>query len=343
MNCRKADKKWWLERLPSGGDSIFGVSSAVIGESSALSRRLSVELLDVPSSWASSVSNILQESSREECRNSRTVICGAKGVGKSTCVRHTVNRLLSKTDAVAVIDCDLGQPEFTVPGLLSLHIISKPILSPTHMHLNEPVLSYFIGDLTSKNEPELFSKALSALVATYNQLQQDLLEERTRSRVRAECDINSFSLLDVKKEILTMVPLPLVVNTDGSVRYMGAEVLSAVMELVKPTHVLHISSEKDRDLPAVVSLRNVHSKAVTAHISGSGDNSRVTHLNNHHKSNSSDNNSGPKLYQDNFSSSTSPPSICNVLTLDPGRLRASKIASVDLRTLRSGACLDLLN
>ena len=337
MNGRKADKKWWLERLNPGSDSIFGVCSAVIGESSAVSRRLSVELLDVPPSWASSVTSLLQESSREECRNSRTVICGAKGVGKSTCVRHTVNQLLSKTDAVAVIDCDLGQPEFTVPGLLSLHIISKPILSPTHMHLNEPVLSYFIGDLTSKNEPELFSKALSALVAKYNQLQHDLLEERTRSRVRAECDINSFSLLDVKKEVITMVPLPLVVNTDGSVRYMGAEVLSAVMELVMPTHVLHISSEKDRDLPAVVNLRDLPSKAATTHIFGSGDSTRVTNMNNDYKSNcssSSNDNSSIKLHQNNFSSSTSPPSICHVLTLDPGRLRASKIASVDLRTLR---------
>lgn len=330
-----------MERLPPGSDSVFGVVSAVIGDSCAVSKRLSVELLDLPSSWATSVTDILKESSKEECRHSRTVICGAKGVGKSTCVRHTVNQLLSRTDAVAVIDCDLGQPEFTVPGLLSLHIISKPILSPTHMHLHEPILSYFIGDLTSKNEPELFSTALSALVAKYSQLQHNLLEERMQSRVRAECEINSFSLLDNKKEIMEMVPLPLVVNTDGSVRYMGAEVLSAVMELVDPTHVLHISSEKDRDLPAVVVLRDVPCKAPFTPSSSDGGSCNnsfsgalVTDIN--------DRNSDIKIIGNiqhrsdilSSSPSSSSSSTCRVFTLEPGRLRASKIHSVDLRTLR---------
>jgi polynucleotide 5'-kinase involved in rRNA processing len=38
--------------------------------------------------------------------------------------------------------------------------------------------------------------------------------------------------------------LPLLVNTDGFVRYMGAEVLQSVLEIVQPNNVLYIRSVK---------------------------------------------------------------------------------------------------
>lgn len=81
--------------------------------------------------------------------------------------------MISKTPFVAIIDCDVGQPEFTPSGLVSLHIISKqfqqqstqlehtfqvPLLSPPHLHLHQPQLSYFLSDITIKNLPELFEK-----------------------------------------------------------------------------------------------------------------------------------------------------------------------------------------
>ena len=351
--------RWWMEKLTVGSEDIFGVVSAVIGDCVAVSRRLSIELLEEPSSWASSVRNILHDSSLEECSYSRTVICGAKGVGKSTCVRYMVNKLLSKTDYVAVIDCDLGQPEFTVPGLLSLHIISNPILSPTHMHLSQPILSYFIGDITTKNEPEFFAKTLSALVSKYKKIQQEYLEIRTQNQIQIENEKNSFSALEKKKIIMKMVPLPLVVNTDGNVRYMGAEILSAIMELVRPSHVLHISSEKDRDLPAIVTLRsarsgggggstydddtcnnnssnNNNSNNNNGNSNSCNSNNNSNNYSNNKKNNSSKNDSNDTTtINNNTSNIHSNNNIsCKVFTLEPGRLKASKIASVDLRTLR---------
>ena len=316
-------KCWWTDVRSPGKENIFGVVSAIIGEPYDVSRKTDIELLEYLPSWISSIDDMITDSCLPNCVASRTVICGAKGVGKSTCLRYTVNRLLSMTEAVAVIDCDLGQPEFTVPGMLSLHLITGPILSPTHMHLSEPLSSYFIGDLTSRNEPEHFARALCALVEKYTKLQEKLLKEELKKRKENSVSGNTFSLLSDKKMKMKMTPLPLVVNTDGSVRYMGAEVLIAVIKLVNPTHVLHISSEKDRDLPALDSIRgpsvDCSSQQVDITVSNNSKKATLT---------SSD---SAYLSSDRVSRG---PTGCRLFTLDPGRLRPSKIHSVDLRYLR---------
>lgn len=335
-------KHWWTDVRTCGVDDVFGITSAVVGDQYNVSRLASVELLDYSSCWMDSISEILNESSFQGCKGSRSVICGAKGVGKSTCLRYAVNRLLSATDAVAVIDCDLGQPEFTTPGLLSLHIVSSPILSPTHMHLREPLLSYFVGDITSKNEPEQFAHALQALMAKYTELQEDLVRKQIRLTKSNESDANSFAMLRDRKFTPKMIPLPLVVNTDGNVRFMGAEILTAVMELVKPTHVLHVSSEKDRDLPAVDRLKGID-------IDDNGRNTNASGHTHYHNPDSNSNHAISSTQHDDSSSSskrrrndsssvadreTDRPLGCRVFTLAPGRSRPSKIASADLRTLR---------
>mmetsp|Transcript_1689 Transcript_1689/g.1839 ORF Transcript_1689/g.1839 Transcript_1689/m.1839 type:complete len:916 (-) Transcript_1689:12-2759(-) len=323
----------WKKVLRSdNSDDIFGVVSAVVGEARSVSEKIVVDLLDISPTWITSVDKIIKDSSRLNCENSRTVICGAKGVGKSTCVRYTVNKLLSKTGAVAMIDCDLGQPECTVSGLLSLHIITEPILSPTHLHLKDPILSYFIGDITSKNEPDLFAKALYSIVEKYNQLQLESLEILNQSTQENNSTKNFFSSLSESTVIEEMVPLPLVVNTDGSVRYMGAEVLSAVMELIKPTYVMHISSEKDKDLPAIVKLRDVDINT-DKNMNIIDNNTGIERNNNNtDKNNCSNGNKIKSINDSNKINITT--NACEVFTLEPGRLKPSKIHSVDLRTLR---------
>ena len=344
ISCRNPQSgHWWSDVRTCGVDDVFSVTSAVVGDQYNLSRLASIELLDYSSCWIDSISGIIEESSVQGCRGSRSVLCGAKGVGKSTCLRFTVNRLLSTTDAVAVIDCDLGQPEFTAPGLLSLHIITGPILSPTHMHLKEPLLSYFIGDITSKNEPEQFSNALRALMARYTEMQSDLLSKDIQLTKRNLSDANSFAMLSDRKFKPKMVPLPLVVNTDGNVRFMGAEILTAVMEIVRPTHVLHISTEKDRDLPAVERLKGVNT-ATTSFSAHNGHSDQYDLDSNHAntymqqtRTSSSNSNINKRKVNNNSSSDdcqTEGISGCRVFTLAPGRTRPSKIASADLRTLR---------
>jgi polynucleotide 5'-hydroxyl-kinase GRC3/NOL9 len=53
------------------------------------------------------------------------VIRGPKNCGKTTFSRYLVNLLLTKWKKVAYFDIDVGQPEFTPPGLISLTNLHK--------------------------------------------------------------------------------------------------------------------------------------------------------------------------------------------------------------------------
>lgn len=70
---------------------------------------------------------------------SRTVVCGGKGLGKSTFLRYYVNKLLAN-GPVLVIDLDPGQAEFTVAGHVSATVVTKPLLGPSYTHLSTPDL-----------------------------------------------------------------------------------------------------------------------------------------------------------------------------------------------------------
>ncbi len=54
---------------------------------------------------------------------------------------------------MALLDCDVGQPEVGPPGLVSLHITDAPLLSPPHLnHLRNkpPDAAYFVGSTSPK-------------------------------------------------------------------------------------------------------------------------------------------------------------------------------------------------
>ncbi|KAI3711154.1 hypothetical protein L2E82_41031 [Cichorium intybus] len=52
-------------------------------------------------------------------------ICGPKNSGKSTFSHHLIHILLHRHKKVAYLDTDVGQPEFTPPGCLSLAVLDK--------------------------------------------------------------------------------------------------------------------------------------------------------------------------------------------------------------------------
>ena len=88
------------------------------------------------------------------------LVTGAKAVGKSTFCRALVNALLSRgvaaddsalidkvsarrprrCGAVAFLDLDVGQPELGPPGVVSLHVVTSPLLGPPHTHQQHPVM-----------------------------------------------------------------------------------------------------------------------------------------------------------------------------------------------------------
>ena len=80
--------------------------------------------------WAPVINAIVQQN-----RTPTTVVCGPKGAGKSTFARYLVNATLPHTSVVAYLDTDVGQPEFTPSGMVSLHLLTQPILGPAHTHM----------------------------------------------------------------------------------------------------------------------------------------------------------------------------------------------------------------
>ncbi|XP_060525847.1 polynucleotide 5'-hydroxyl-kinase NOL9 [Cylas formicarius] len=66
--------------------------------------------------------------------STRLAICGGKGVGKSTLLRYTVNKLLKRFPKVKVIDLDPGQSEFFMPGTVSVATVSDYLLGPNYTH-----------------------------------------------------------------------------------------------------------------------------------------------------------------------------------------------------------------
>lgn len=70
--------------------------------------------------------------------DSKVILCGGKGVGKSTLLRYLINNLLVRFEAVKVIDLDPGQPEFTVPGCVSMCVVHKPVFGPSFTHMLKP-------------------------------------------------------------------------------------------------------------------------------------------------------------------------------------------------------------
>ncbi|KAJ3212877.1 Polynucleotide 5'-hydroxyl-kinase nol9 [Entophlyctis luteolus] len=138
------------------------------------------------------------------------VICviGSKGLGKSTMCRFLVNQLLAKYNSVAFLDCDLGQPELTPTGQVSIHVLEDPLLGPAFTNFKHPLFSCFVGATTPKNDPDFYSACVLQLWDVY------------KTRISQK--------------------IPLVINTDGWVRGMGFDLLLYALKQIRPTHVVQL-------------------------------------------------------------------------------------------------------
>ncbi|GLI68858.1 hypothetical protein VaNZ11_013403 [Volvox africanus] len=144
-------------------------------------------------------------------------VLGAKGMGKSSLARLVANRLLDECPTVAFLDTDVGQPEFTPPGLLSLHLMQpgSPVVGPPHAHSRQPWASRFVGDVSSEHDPQLYLIAVQALYASYWNWAQGLVAGGAAWP-------------------------PLVVNTHGWVKGLGFDLLTQLLRVTAPTHIIQI-------------------------------------------------------------------------------------------------------
>ncbi|KAL3316168.1 Polynucleotide 5'-hydroxyl-kinase nol9 [Cichlidogyrus casuarinus] len=150
-------------------------------------------------------------------------LVGPKNSGKSSSARYYVNRLLSSgTPVVAFIDFDVGQPEFTCPGMLSLHLISGFLLSPPFHNVIKPhdhikcLQRVFFGGITPTDNPDYYLKCMQSIFAAYQELPQ---------------------------------PRPtLVVNTMGWTQGLGLTLLIEQLFMIKPDQVVQLELGK-QNLP----------------------------------------------------------------------------------------------
>ncbi|TMW68438.1 hypothetical protein Poli38472_005906 [Pythium oligandrum] len=180
--------------------------------------------------WSSTVQRVEQSLLGADSPQ-RIVVCGGKDVGKSTFCRYLVNRLLSYYDVVAFIDTDLGQPELTPPGVVSMHALTAPLLGPGFTHMRAPLRSFFCGGTNPGTNPLYYIKAVKSLLRLYGRKWGDQSVKGTARR--------SF--------------VPLVINTDGWVKSMGHDLLCSVIQDASPSHVVQLLSttkSKQFDVPS---------------------------------------------------------------------------------------------
>ncbi|KAG2955447.1 hypothetical protein PC110_g989 [Phytophthora cactorum] len=187
----------------------------------------SFKTLNFTEPWQATVDR-LQASLAEE-NPQKIVVCGGKGVGKSTFCRYLVNRLLSKFGTVAFLDTDLGQSELTPSGLVALHALTTPLLGPGFSHMKHPIRSFFCGNTNPGNDPLYYMKAVKSLLRLY--------EVKWGSQATGSSQTAC---------------VPLVINTDGWIKSMGHDLLCNVIQETNPDHVVQLvaaTKNKQFDVP----------------------------------------------------------------------------------------------
>ncbi|KAI7755958.1 hypothetical protein M8C21_025008 [Ambrosia artemisiifolia] len=180
----------------------------------------------IPDDWSQATHTIISSSSSSSGGGNGShpltaFICGPKNSGKSTFSRHLLHQLLRMHKRVAYLDSDVGQPEFTPPGCLSLTILDSQNIDTKV----QPERCFFFGDISSKRDPEIYLTYLFALYDHYCKQYRQFSTTASPS--------NS--------------GVPLIVNTAG----IGYDVLVDMLKHIAPSHVVNIRiSAKTKNLPS---------------------------------------------------------------------------------------------
>uniref|UniRef100_A0ACD5VVI2 Uncharacterized protein n=1 Tax=Avena sativa TaxID=4498 RepID=A0ACD5VVI2_AVESA len=167
----------------------------------------------VPPDWSSATTSISSELSPPV-----VLVCGPANSGKSTFSRLLLNSLLPRYGRVGYLDTDVGQPEFSPPGCLSIHVVDETIADPRYPVLREAERCYFYGDVSSKRDPQTYLNSVF-LLYTY-------FVEKYR------CPGSQV--------------LPLIVNTPGWVKGTGFDMLVEMLRYICPTIVVQIRTRMQR-------------------------------------------------------------------------------------------------
>lgn len=147
---------------------------------------------------------------------SRIMVIGGKGVGKSTLVRHLINRNLPKNPRILLIDLDIGQPELFTPQTVSATCLNEPILGPGYMKHCIPDQAFLFGDINVVLSPIKYIKCVLRLIR--------------HCQNKAEYQ-----------------NIPWIVNTMGYNRGFGLELTVAALKALEPTDLIQINGHRSAD------------------------------------------------------------------------------------------------
>ncbi|KAI0829227.1 hypothetical protein BC628DRAFT_1359721 [Trametes gibbosa] len=150
------------------------------------------------------------------------LVKGPKNAGKSTFARLLLNKLLSRYRHVAYLECDIGQSEFTPGGMVSLNVVEQPIFGPPFSHPSIPLAAHFVGATSPRTSPSHYLDSIQALMQHYAlDVQNATLDEDNVDN--KDTRINSI--------------IPLVINTMGWTKGLGANLAQKVEEIVEPSDI----------------------------------------------------------------------------------------------------------
>jgi polynucleotide 5'-hydroxyl-kinase GRC3/NOL9 len=141
------------------------------------------------------------------------LVCGQKGNGKSTFCQFLGNSYIRRRN-VMYLETDPGQPSFSPPGLVSLHSIDRPNLSPPFVRsgMSDLVRSHHIGNISPRDNPRHYINCIA-----------DLLSHDPRTT-------------------------PTIINTPGWTKGTGFELLTSLIEISKPNFIVVLAPEGNDSL-----------------------------------------------------------------------------------------------
>ncbi|KAL1495969.1 hypothetical protein AB1Y20_014610 [Prymnesium parvum] len=169
----------------------------------------------LPAEWEAAADALAAEAAAPA-----VLLCGARNQGKSSFARFLLNRLLHERGGeVAFLECDVGQPEFSPPGMAALHLIAQPVLGGPTQHMLPLWKGRFVGAVAPNIEPEVYVKSVLQLLEEY-------------------------------REGWGAAPRPpLLINTCGWVSGLGLQMLADIVAAASPTHLVVLDKS-----PAMPSL-----------------------------------------------------------------------------------------
>ncbi|KAG9050874.1 Polynucleotide 5'-hydroxyl-kinase grc3 [Tulasnella sp. UAMH 9824] len=182
---------------------------------------------------------------RLEIPHTVALVRGPKRSGKSTFTRTMTNSMLARYEQVAYLDCDIGQPEFGPPGTVGLYIIEVPNFGLPFTHPRRPLAAHYIGSTSPRSNPSHYISAIASLLQVFRvevQAGSAPPSGHVDHQESSSCRRNATRLNST---------IPLIINTHGWVKGMGADLARRIEELAQPTHIFDLlprPSDRELDL-----------------------------------------------------------------------------------------------